>query len=85
MKDKHDPPRQCPFCDFKWTRPDKIKAHIVADHQEKLSAEMLNYVEPLCGRQVVEFVDGIAGPYGHSLDVNAATFHSSVSQGPSLS
>jgi hypothetical protein len=85
LKDVHGPSRQCPLCDFKWIRPDKIKAHIVANHQDEFAPEVLDHIRRLCGQQIVAFVDGIEGPYDHDLDINAATFHPSVSQGSSLS
>ena len=61
------PPRQCPFCKFTWTRPAKIKAHLIADHAEKFTAEMLERIRASCGRRVIEFVD----VYDHVLDVGA--------------
>jgi hypothetical protein len=57
MKDKHEPRRQCPFCDFLWTRPDKIKSHLLKKHAEGFEPEILEEVEKLCGRDVVEFVN----------------------------
>jgi hypothetical protein len=63
-----------------WARPDKIKAHIVAEHQDRLSSEMLAGIKPLKGLQIVAFVDGfITDPYGQGHGVEA-TFPSSVSQ-----
>jgi hypothetical protein len=84
LKEVHGPPRQCPLCGFKWIRPDKINAHIVANHQDEFIPEMLDHIKSLRGRQIVAFVDGIAGPYGRDLDINAATFHPPITQGSSL-
>jgi hypothetical protein len=67
MKDIHTPRRQCPFCKFMWTRPAKIKAHLVTDHAEIFTAEMLERIKALRGRRVIEFVDG----YDYVPDVEA--------------
>jgi hypothetical protein len=72
LKDVHQPRRQCPFCDFLWARPDKIKAHVLAEHQDRLSPEILADIKPLCGRQIVMFVDAfITDPYDQGLGVEA--------------
>jgi hypothetical protein len=53
-------PRQgCIFrCPFKWSesRPEKIKAHIIADHAEKYTAEQLEAIKGFTGRQILEFI-----------------------------
>jgi hypothetical protein len=59
------PPRQCPFCNFRWTRPDGIKAHLVVRHAKKFTAEMLAEIKALRGRRFIEFVDA----YDHGLDL----------------
>ena len=67
VKDVHMPRRRCPFCPFVWARPGKIKAHLVADHAERFTAEILEGIKALCGRRVIEFVDA----YDHIPDVDA--------------
>ena len=67
VKEIHMPWRRCPFCDFMWTRPGKIKAHIMAEHAERFTAEMLEGIKGLCGRRIVEFLDA----YDYSPDVDA--------------
>ncbi len=57
-KDSHEEPRQCPFCDFKWTRPYNIKAHILARHCGKFTAELLVVIKALRGRMIIAFLDG---------------------------
>jgi len=57
VKDIHMPRRRCPFCNVTWTRPANIKAHLIADHAEKFTAEVLNRIKALCGRRVTEFLD----------------------------
>jgi hypothetical protein len=67
VKEKHMPWRRCPFCDFMWTRPDKIKAHIMVEHAERFTAEMLEGIKAFCGRRIVEFLDA----YDHGSDMDA--------------
>jgi hypothetical protein len=40
-----------------WSRPNKIKAHLIADHAESLRPETLDEFKALCGRDVVGFLD----------------------------
>jgi hypothetical protein len=68
INDIHTPRRRCPFCQFMWARPDKIKAHIVADHADKFTADMLEGIKTFCGRRIVEFMDA----YDHGLDMGPA-------------
>ena len=56
-KDVHEPPRNCLFCVFKWSRPSNIKAHLLAKHSEKFTAEHLVTFQALCGRMIVAFLD----------------------------
>jgi hypothetical protein len=56
-RDIHSPPRQCPFCSAKWTRPDRIKSHLIATHKERFTPEILREVDALRGRRLVEFLD----------------------------
>ena len=50
-----------------WARPDKIKAHTMAHHAERFTAEILDELAALRGRRVIEFLDG----YRHCLDMDA--------------
>lgn len=59
IRDVHGPRRRCPFCDFQWTRPDKIKTHIVTDHWDIFTPELLGDIRGLRGQQIVTFVDDI--------------------------
>jgi len=49
VKDKHEPRRRCPFCDFTWTRPGKIKTHILTHHDNQLSGEEIIELRNLRG------------------------------------
>ena len=50
-----------------WARSDKIKAHTMANHAERFTAEMLDELAALRGRRVIEFLGGVG--YGHGLDM----------------
>lgn len=65
LNDVHMPLRGCPFCDVKWTRPDKIKAHLMANHEERFTAGMLEQISALYGRRLVECLD----TYNHCPDI----------------
>lgn len=56
LRDVHEPRRQCPFCGFTWTRPDKIKDHIITNHCSKFTAEKLEIFKALCGQNIVAFL-----------------------------
>lgn len=56
LRDIHEPRRQCPFCDFTWTRPHKIKAHIIACHHGRFTAEQLIYFKTLYGQKIAAFL-----------------------------
>ncbi|KAI0278448.1 hypothetical protein BC826DRAFT_655248 [Russula brevipes] len=67
-RDVHMPRRRCPFCGrFSWSRPDKIKAHLIAKHRQNFISELLDRVKALQGRDIVEFVNtydhGIVGQH----------------------
>jgi hypothetical protein len=46
-RDVHEQPRYCPFCDFKWTRPNNIKTHLLTRHRGKVTAELLVTIRAL--------------------------------------
>jgi len=58
IRDKHMDRRLCPFCTFRWSRPNNIKVHIISEHAERFTAELLEAIKGLRGRQVIAFVDG---------------------------
>jgi len=57
VKDIHTPRRRCPFCNVMWTRPTKIKNHLIADHADKFAAGILEGFKALNGRGITEFLD----------------------------
>lgn len=50
------PPPQCPFCRFMSNRPGKPKDHLMADHVEIFSPEILEAIKPLQGQSFVKFL-----------------------------
>lgn len=73
-RDVHEQPRYCPFCDFKWTRPNNIKTHLLTRHRGKFTAELLVTIRALRGRMIIAFLDGY--DQGSCVEV---VFHFSVS------
>ncbi|KAI9456666.1 hypothetical protein BJY52DRAFT_1224140 [Lactarius psammicola] len=53
--DVHTPRRRCPFCLYEWSRPDKIKNHLMTKHQDK--PQVLNEIHSKRGQHLVAFLD----------------------------
>ena len=51
--------RRCPFCDFEWARPDKIKHHIPMHLPDRFTAEVMAISQDLHGKNVVAFLDDL--------------------------
>ena len=51
--DVHTLRRQCPFCLYHWTRPDKIRAHLMKNHHDELPQEVLNKIRAKRGQDLV--------------------------------
>jgi len=58
MIDKHMARRRCPFCAFRWSRPNNIKVHIISKHAKRFTAEILEGIKGLRGRDVIAFIGG---------------------------
>ncbi|KAH9954357.1 ankyrin repeat-containing domain protein [Russula dissimulans] len=58
-RDKHSPARQCQFCAVKWTRPEKIRLHLIASHRKEISLTVLLEMEmdTLRGQHLVDFLN----------------------------
>jgi hypothetical protein len=52
-----------------WTRPSKLKDHLLADHKGGFSPEILEAIKPLRSQGFVKFLD----EYVRKLDVEAAS------------
>ena len=69
QKEVHGPPpRQCPFCTFRWNRPGKIKQHITSYHRDIFTAKLLGDFNALRGKGIVAFLSGY---YDFGLEVGA--------------
>lgn len=53
--DVHSPRRRCPFCPYKWSRPNKVKAHLMVNHQDK--PLVLNEIRTKRGQRLVAFLN----------------------------
>jgi len=62
------PQSVCPFCNFPWTRTDKIKDHIIFNHAYMFTAEFLEIFIAFSGKQVSGFLGADDyGPYVEEL------------------
>jgi hypothetical protein len=51
IRDKHQRPKNCPFCQTKWTRPEKIKIHLINDHRDCFTEEAQGEICHLRGQK----------------------------------
>ncbi|KAI0250571.1 hypothetical protein BJV78DRAFT_554760 [Lactifluus subvellereus] len=49
-RDKHEQLRKCPFCRTEWSRPEKIRAHIITDHADHFNEKEHHEIRRLRGR-----------------------------------
>ena len=63
IADKHEDPRSCPFCDFEWTRPVRIRSHLIGRHQHLLTEQ---------GRRKIHGLRGLKATIGF-LEICSAT------------
>jgi hypothetical protein len=54
LRDNHIPQQRCPFCDFKWSRPERIRTHLMVNHTEQCTTEMQEKITSLRGRRDTE-------------------------------
>ena len=52
----HRMPSHCLFCSFKWTRPDKIRAHLKDKHPDCFSKEIWEKITALPAKQLGDFL-----------------------------
>ncbi|KAI9456660.1 hypothetical protein BJY52DRAFT_1187739 [Lactarius psammicola] len=57
--DVHGRRCQCPSpsCHYKWSRPSKIKTHLIVNHKDELPQEVLNEIRAKRGRHLVAFLN----------------------------
>jgi len=63
--DVHTQRRRCPFCLYKWSRANKIRTHIMANHKDK--PQVLNEIRVKRGKRIVAFLDTLCDANGHSV------------------
>jgi hypothetical protein len=51
IRDKHRLPQKCPFCHTQWTRPERIKAHLINDHSDRFTEEAQGDIRHLRGQK----------------------------------
>jgi len=79
-RDKHQTPHKCPFCDTKWTRPEKIRGHLTTKHEDHFTEEELREVRGLRGwNDTVRFIAKCGMP-----KVPQQQRHQCTARGPSL-
>ncbi|KAH9015895.1 hypothetical protein EDB84DRAFT_1524960 [Lactarius hengduanensis] len=49
-RDKHEWQRKCPFCHTRWSRPERIRAHLMKKHESRLTKEQQQQIRLLRGR-----------------------------------
>ncbi|KAH9059537.1 hypothetical protein EDB87DRAFT_1621480 [Lactarius vividus] len=57
-RDKHECQRKCPFCHTRWSRPERIRAHLMKKHESRLTKEQQQQIHLLRGRDnTIHFLD----------------------------
>ncbi|KAI0250580.1 hypothetical protein BJV78DRAFT_1155047 [Lactifluus subvellereus] len=60
IRDTHQRPQKCPFCHTKWTRPEKIRSHLMAYHRDSFTEEEQREFQHLRGRKnVIRFLENV--------------------------
>ncbi len=49
--DKHRVLHKCPFCKIRWTRPERIRSHLIDQHQDHFTEEERGEIRGLRGRR----------------------------------
>jgi len=62
-RDKHEQQPQCPFCYATWSRPEKIRAHLITEHGDRFTEEQNQELHDLRGRRkTIHFIAKCATP-----------------------
>jgi len=62
-RDKHEQQPQCPFCYAPWSRPEKIRAHLITEHGDRFTEEQNQELHDLRGRRkTIHFIAKCATP-----------------------
>ncbi|KAH8986271.1 hypothetical protein EDB83DRAFT_1170779 [Lactarius deliciosus] len=49
-RDKHEWQRKCPFCRVRWSRPERIRTHLMKEHESRLTKDQQQEIRFLRGR-----------------------------------
>ena len=62
-RDKHEQQPHCPFCYSTWSRPEKIRAHLITEHGDRFTEEQNQELHGLRGRRkTIHFIAKCATP-----------------------
>ena len=70
IRDKHDQKRKCPFCRTRWTRPERIRTHVLKSHRSILSENEQDEIYHLRG---IDDTIRFLAQYGDIASGNRAT------------
>ncbi|KAF8261688.1 hypothetical protein EI94DRAFT_1745424 [Lactarius quietus] len=66
--DKHIRHRKCPFCHTEWSRPERIKVHLLEQHRSLLTEDQQQEIRTLRGRDnTIRFLEKYANTNLHTL------------------
>ncbi|KAH9978187.1 hypothetical protein BGW80DRAFT_1540207 [Lactifluus volemus] len=64
IRDKHQLPQECPFCRIKWTRPEKIRKHLIAFHRGLFTEAIEGEISHLRGQKnTIRFLKRLRGSF----------------------
>ncbi|KAH9000977.1 hypothetical protein EDB86DRAFT_487386 [Lactarius hatsudake] len=62
-RDRHEWQRRCPFCCTRWSRPERIRAHLMKQHESRLTKDQQQEIRLLRGRDdTVRFLEKYSFP-----------------------
>jgi hypothetical protein len=71
IRDKHNQKRKCPFCRTKWTRPERIRTHVLKSHRSLLSENDQDEIYHLRG---IDDTIRFLAQYGNMPSENSAIY-----------
>lgn len=64
IRDKHQLPQECPLCRIKWTRPEKIKKHLITYHRGLFTEAIEGEISHLRGQKnTIRFLKRLRGSF----------------------
>ena len=71
IRDKHNQKRKCPFCRTRWTRPERIRTHVLKSHRSILSE---NEQDEICHLRGIDDTIRFLAQYGNIPSKNHAIY-----------